>query len=246
MQYAFGSGSLWGINSAANSTPMEFGALQDVTLDFSFTLKELRGQYQAPLTIARGAMKITGKAKFANISARVFNDLFFGQTSATGQVGVVKDETATVPTTPYQVTVAQNATFKQDLGVQFNATGAYLVRDATTPTLTGHYSVNESTGIYTFAAADVAKVMRIDYSYNIAATGNKTTLTNQLMGAGPTFKIILTETYNGQAVTIELNACVSNKLAFATKLEDFVIPEIDFECMADSSNAIGTISVVEP
>jgi hypothetical protein len=36
--------------------------------------------------------------------------------------------------------------------------------------------------------------------------------------------------------------CVGSKLAFATKLEDFVIPEYDFAVFANSSGVIGTLS----
>jgi hypothetical protein len=60
----------------------KFGALQDVSVDISFNLKELYGQNQFPLTIARGQGKIEGKAKFANLNGGMVNDLFFGQTNA--------------------------------------------------------------------------------------------------------------------------------------------------------------------
>lgn len=241
-QFGFGSGSLWGINTAANSTPVEFGGLQDVTLDFSFSLKELRGQYQAPIAIARGGMKITGKAKFANISARAFNDLFFGQTAATGKVAVAKDELGTVATAA--ITVANAATFNTDLGVMYSNTGVALVRVASAPAV-GQYTVTAG-GVYGFNATENAVAMKIDYSYNVPGSGFKTTLSNPLLGAGPTFKMVLWETYLSKIVTVELNACVAGKLALATKLEDFIIPELDFEAMADAGNNIGTITVEEP
>jgi len=43
----------------ANPTPVPFGALQDISLDFSWTMKELYGQYQMPLAVGRGAAKVT-------------------------------------------------------------------------------------------------------------------------------------------------------------------------------------------
>ena len=83
--YAFGSGTLIGVRTdLANQTPAVFGVVQDVQIDFAFSLKELVGQYQAPVAIGRGAMKITGKAKLARIYSQTFNTLFFGQTQATG------------------------------------------------------------------------------------------------------------------------------------------------------------------
>src|SRR4051812_33913323 len=109
MQYQFGSGNLFGmVLSGATLIPRKFGALQDVSLDFDFNLKELYGQYQFPLAIARGQGKITGKAKAANINGRQMNDVFFGQTLTTGQKLVAIGEAAAIPTTPFQITVANS------------------------------------------------------------------------------------------------------------------------------------------
>ena len=79
---AFGSGVLIGTTSDG---PLQFGTLQDVSVDFSFSVKSLMGQYQFPVAVARGAGKISGKAKFANIDGPILNTIFFGNTPATGQ-----------------------------------------------------------------------------------------------------------------------------------------------------------------
>jgi hypothetical protein len=42
--------------------PRQFGIVQDVTIDFDWTDKELWGQNQFPVAIARGQGKITGKS----------------------------------------------------------------------------------------------------------------------------------------------------------------------------------------
>jgi hypothetical protein len=43
-QYKFGTGNLYAIGTAANATPIQFGALQDVSIDVQFSNKELYGQ----------------------------------------------------------------------------------------------------------------------------------------------------------------------------------------------------------
>jgi hypothetical protein len=91
--YQFGSGNLYGLAGAV-PVARKFGALQDVSVDISFNLKELYGQNQFPLTIARGQGKIEGKAKFANLNGGMVNDLFFGQTNATGKKVPVNREPA--------------------------------------------------------------------------------------------------------------------------------------------------------
>lgn len=248
MQYQFGSGNLFGmVLVGAILVPRKFGALQDISVDFDFNLKELYGQYQFPLAIARGQGKISGKAKAANIHGGMMNDIFFGQTLSTGQKLVAIGEAGTIPTTPFQVTVANSGTYHEDLGVAFVATGVPLVRVAAAPT-TGQYSV--AAGVYTFAAADVGLAVVIDYSYTAAATGSTLTLANLLSGTTPSFvmsfPIFFTQPNNvKKTFYIRLNACFSKKLGIATKIEDYVIPEFDFQACADVSNNIGIITSSE-
>ncbi len=111
-----------------------------------------------------------------------------------------------------------------DEGVTYAATGLPLTKVASTPSL-GQYSV--VSGLYTFAAADEGKAVLVTYTYTISATGQKFTVANQLIGTTPTFQALFYTTFQGQAVTLQLNNCTSSKLSFGTKLEDFVIPEFD-------------------
>src|SRR5205809_3908028 len=187
MQLAFGAGALWGSRTDVTGSgigPDQFGILQDVQIDWDWQTKELWGQFQFPVDIARGQGKIIGKAKFARIFGAIYGDLFFGQTPASGQLTIAENEAATVPaSTPYTVTVANAANFVDDLGV-FYAAGANAgnrFTRVTTPSAAGQYSVNLATGIYTFAAADAGATPLVSYLYNSTA-GKKLVLTNQLMG----------------------------------------------------------------
>src|SRR5487761_835343 len=110
MQLSFGSGALWGERTdvlGSGIGPRQFGVLQDIQIEFDWSDKELYGQLQFPVAIARGQGKITGKAKFAQILGLLYSDIFFGAASATGQFAIAQSEAATAPaTTPYMVTVA--------------------------------------------------------------------------------------------------------------------------------------------
>ncbi len=244
-QYGFGAGTMIATRTdVANSTPQQFGVLQNVEVDFEFSMKELIGQSQFPVAIARSTGKITGKAASARIAAKQYNDLFFGQT-LTGSSGVVliSNETGTIPGTPYQITVAQAATFAADQGVFFAATGLPLTKVASSPA-TGQYSVNAS-GVYTFAAADTALGVLISYTYTVSSGASKIALSNQLMGSQPIFKVVLQETFNSKLINLQLNACVANKLSFPFKNQDFVINGVEFQAYADDSGNIGTITATE-
>lgn len=248
MQLSFGAGAVWGERTDVAGSgigPRQFGVLQDIQIDFDWTDKELYGQLQFPVAIARGQGKITGKAKFAQILGLLYSDIFFGAAPATGQFAVSQLEAATVPaTTPYMVTAGNAASYNDDLGVAYAGTGRRFNR-VTTPSAAGQYSVNLSTGVYTFSAADASAALLISYTYNVAASGSKLTITNQPMGTTPTFKATFYTGYNGNGTALRLNACTANKLSLPTKLDTWTISELDFMAFADASGTIGYLSTVE-
>ena len=251
-QYAFGAGALIGTptqdafgTAIANPTPIQFGVLQDVSVDMSFDVKELYGQNQFAVAVGRGKGKITGKAKFAQINGLILNSLFFGQTLATGTLTDVIDTTGSViPGTPFQITptVPGSGTWAVDLGVK-NASGQPMTRVISGPT-TGQYSV--SAGVYTFATADAGLTVFISFQYTATSTiARKSTVQNVLMGYAPTFRCDLYSPYGGKALTISLPNCIGTKLTFATKQDDFMIPEFDFSAFADGSGNVMTYSTSE-
>jgi hypothetical protein len=244
--FQFGSGTLWGYpvggNLAANPTPIKFGTLQDVSLEISGSLKELYGQSQYAEAVARGKCKIAGKAKFAQIVGKHVNDLFFGQTMTSGQKLTSLDEAQSVPaSSPYTITLTNSAQFVDDWGVRYSATGLPLVKVTSAP-VQGQYSV--SAGIYTFAAADAGAAVLISYRYTSAA-GVQLNIRQQLMGFAPTFQILLNEQYAGKQANLLLYSCVAEKLTWATKNEDFLVPEFDFEAFANAGGQVMDLYLAE-
>ena len=244
MQLSFGSGYAFGIRTdVANSSPVPLGIMQDIALDFSGDLKALYGEKEFAMAFARGKMKISGKAKMARFNGRLFNDLFVGQSMATGQLLTALGEAATIPATvSYIVTAANAATFQTDLGVVYAATGLPFTKVASAPAI-GQYS-GPVAGVYTFAVADASTAVAISYTYT-ATTGQTITLTQQTMGIIPTFKGILTTAFQGKVLTMTLNNCAAAKLNFGTKQDDWTIPELDFEAGADILGAIGSLTFSE-
>ncbi|HEX3884746.1 MAG TPA: hypothetical protein VHW66_18985 [Stellaceae bacterium] len=254
MQLAFGAGALWGNRTDTTGSgigPDQFGILQDVEIDWDWQTKELWGQYQFPLDIARGQGKITGKAKFARIFGAIYGDLFFGQTPASGQIQVSENEAGSVPaSSTYTITPANAASYLDDLGVYYASgatAGTRFSRVSTGPTA-GQYSVNMSTGVYTFAAADASAAVQISYLYT-GTGGKKLVLTNQFMGFTPTFKATFYTTKTTQGtpagLSLVLNACTATKLSLPTKIDDYEIQEFDFSAFADATGTIGTLSTNE-
>ena len=138
------------------------------------------------------------------------------------------------------MTVINAATFDTDLGVVYAANGMPFTKVASNPS-TGQYT--EASGVYTFSAGDAGIPVLIDYLYTTATGGTRIALTNQIMGTTPTFMGVFTAHVGPKVATLKLNQCTSTKLSFATKLEDYAIPELDFSIMVDSSNTLGVLSV---
>lgn len=244
-RYQFGTGVLSAERTdVANATPALFGVLQEVTVDFSFTNKLLRGQNQAPVDVARADLAITAKAKVARINAVMFNNVFFGQTlTLASGIAEAINESAVAATT---ITVANAATFVSDEGVLYGsgaANGQQLDRVASAPTV-GQYSVVETTGVYTFAASDGGKTMLINYKYG-ATNMRKITGVNQLQGAGPVFRLSLSNQFKGGVMNLVLYQGMASKLALPMKNSDWVIPELDMDFYADNSGNIFDLTTTE-
>lgn len=248
--FSFGSGFLYGVPTAGalapNPTPIQFGTLQDVSLDISGDIKELWGQNRFSDVRAMGKQKITGKAKFGRISGLLLNQLFFGTTPTVGYVHNIHDEAASIPaTTPYTCTVANSATFGEDLGVKYSATGKSFQKVGSSPTV-GEYSV--SAGVYTFAAADEGVAVLISYSYNPASqtSGITVPVVNTPMGNAPQCEVHLYDNFGSpDQFGIRLYSAIFSKLSMATKNEDFMVPELDFSAGANAGGQVFDLLISE-
>lgn len=251
-QYVFGSGVLFGTPltdatgaAIVNPSPIEFGTISDVALDISFDTKQLYGNLQFPVAIGRGKGKIGGKAKAAKLNGSMLNNLFFGQTLNLGVISDVYDTTgAAIPSTPFAITptVPGSGTWTRNLGVK-DANGLPMTRVASAPT-TGQYSV--SAGVYTFAAADTGLTVYINFQYSATSTtAVKSDVINLPMGYAPSFQADFYMPFNGKNLVFTAHNCVASKLAFATKQDDFMMPEFDFDCFANAAGLVMTYALTD-
>jgi hypothetical protein len=255
MQNLFGSGFLYGVPTAdatgaaiANPTPVQFGVLQDISIDFSFDNKQLHGQNQFAVAVGRGKGKISCKAKAAQVNGALFNSLFFGGTNSAGILSANNDLVGVaIPATPFTITLSttntlttrqipNSGTFYRDLGVR-NASGVPMTRVASAPT-TGQYTVS-NVGVYVFAAADVGLQVFINYEYTATSTvAQNQIVVNQAMGYAPTFTTVLNQPYAGKTLHVRLYQCITSKLSMASKNDEFTIPEFDFDAFQDASGNV--------
>lgn len=115
--------------------------------------------------------------------------------------------------------------------------GQPLTKVASGP-VAGQYSVNTATGVYTFASADTGAGVIISYMFTVSASGTQLNITNQMMGFAPAIQILLEAVYNNNQFNVLLYNAIASKLNFATKQEDFIIPELDFEAFANAAGQV--------
>lgn len=105
-------------------------------------------------------------------------------------------ESDSVPGTPgpYTITVAQAASYISDGGVTL--AGVPLTVVASAPAA-NQYSVNTTTGVYTFNAAQQAAAVVITYTYLVSPSAYSILMPNQLLfGSAPTSGLILTADFD--------------------------------------------------
>ena len=237
-QFYFGTGNIYITPSGSNPTPISVAAIQNASVDFDGDLKSLFGQNQFPLDTARGKVKVTGKFEVGQINSSLWNAVFFGLTVSTGQTLQALNEANSVPAmSTYTVTVSNASYFTQDLGVFYSATGLPLTRVASV-TAVGQYSVNTSTGVYTFYSGDASAALLFNYEYSSSMTGKNLAVTNQLMGTIPVFRMDLNNNTKGKQSVLQLYACTSSKLQFPFKQDDYGMQTFDFSVQDDGTGRI--------
>jgi hypothetical protein len=223
-------------NPAVPSSPRLVGTLQDFNFDNSGTLKELRSQYQYADDVGVTDKKATWKMGSGRFDIDLFNNMFGGETMATGGEAIVVQETHTLgPSAPYTIIVTHSVGFSKDGGVQ-NATTGQPLQKVSSVTATGQYSV--SAGTYTFFSDMAGQGVAITYTYTIL-TGSMVTVHNQVMGFAPKFEIYVVETYqeltSGVPNYLHLFSCRATKFSLPFKRADYLVCDIEGEAFANSA-----------
>jgi len=234
--FVFGSGVL--IGTPQGGSPINFGLAQEISLNVSVSTKSLYGQNNFPVAIGMGTRKMTGKAKLARISGQALGNLFFGVSPSVGGTQTQFGEAASVPSSsPYTYTTTNHSTFVSDQGAIYASTGLPLKQVTSAPS-TGQYSV--SAGVYTFSSADAGAAVLISYTFSVSSSGESISIASSLIGPAITFSanLFATDPTTGKQFSMLLYNCVADKLSMGTKLEDFMVPELDFQCFANAAGQV--------
>lgn len=247
---AFGPGILIvSRTDIAVPAPVNVGFANEFSFEAAGTTKQLYGQFQYPLAVARGTIKATGKFKAAVLSGLAWSALFYGvSASTTNQIAWNVGSTFTLSTaSTAAVQVGSSLTFDADLGITYAASGLPLQRVSTGSEATGKYSITTgSPGLYNFSAGDTTggptggTPIKVTFT-NTTSVGQSLLATNQLIGSTPTFQIDYFTNFNqptSKPFVVRIFSCVAAKHNLVFKLEDFMMPEFDFDIFA---NAAGNV-----
>ncbi len=247
--------------AASAQSSLLLGVLQDVSVDINADVKELFGQNSFPFAVGRGKTKVGIKAKAAQVYGNLWNNLFFGQNNNLTQGTLYQDVYATtqmtVPaTSAYVITISSAASSATNIQIPnsgatgsatllsiVNANGVPMTQGAATAL--GVFTWTSASGAITFSSSDASLGVYISYGYHASVTGVSGTpgpynqlVANIPMGYAPVFQTDLLMTYQGKSLTLTFFSCITSKLSFATKIDDFLIPEFDISAFANPAGQV--------
>lgn len=143
------------------------------------------------------------------------------------------NEVHVVPATPFEVAVDQAATFIADVGVRYTVAGTALARVTGIPS-GGEYAVDQSTGVYTFAAADAAVSVTISYTWAAVAS--------YVPNTTPVYDLVDDDYLPGDNGPIEINRKPRVQVINVVKLE-YLDRENDYNPVAiDAKDEAGILA----
>jgi hypothetical protein len=230
-----------------NATPFELETITDVSLDYKGKNVELRGQYLVPVDARMADVSFSGKFTIGSYSLVQLNTILFAGTMATGTVDRINaDEAHSVPgTSTYTITVTNAAGYQEDLGVSYGLAsanaGAQFER-VTSVSQQGQYSVNTTSGVYTFMSGDANAPVLISY-VDDGGPGASLVIPNNLQGQSPIFELVALNSGQGSGfVGYRFYNCrATSAKILSGKNNDFNKIEIDFSVFCPVGQAVGEL-----
>lgn len=237
---SFGVGFV-GAAPVGGGDPIYFGMASGVSLNFTQNLEPLRGDLKYPIAHGIKDCDIKGKIDTMSIFGGSVAQLL-GGTSAAGQEILIPDEAATIPTTPFQVTVAKAATFANSYRV-FSVTNQIHMVEVDDSPATGEFSVTAD-GVYTFAADDAGDSVLITYTYTESAEGLTSSTTNTRQIVAPAYRLVCASGNTTQAgmIYLVLPKVVFGNFGLEIKTGSWASNNVEFTAQADYGESICSIS----
>jgi hypothetical protein len=220
--------------SIAVPTPIQLESCTDIGIEKKGDAKKHEGKFQYSLASAMAKRSIE-----VSLTCNIHNakSLSVSTNEAVSQsfVSMFVPTTATALAATVTIAPPASGVFKNDMGVRFEVGGDQLVRVASAPAA-GQYSLVEATGVYTFAAADVAANLKayIKYTYTTATGGSSVAEYNRLQGAMPEYSLVMTSgKYRGVQMLFEAPIVSVKDVSQPFKNGDYMAQKITVDVLAN-------------
>jgi hypothetical protein len=238
--------------------------VQSAQVQLKVDLKELRGPYRYPITVADGKGTASGKVNFMQFWPLTIAQLLGGTLTPSSGAQAAIAEQHTIGTSPVTATLTNGTIIvagTEIVSVIIGGSPVFYTRGtpgteaaaSSTNPLGGIYSINNSTGVLTFASGDAGHAITVTYLYTPASNPNAVVALQQIgMNSAPTFQLALLGsgknpyTSAAQQFIIQLNACLAPSLSMNIKLDDFTDIDLDYQAFIDASGNLGSLIFVNP
>jgi uncharacterized protein YxeA len=222
------------IPSGSNPNPLPFAIIDGLTIDTKPSYAKYKGQYVHAKVVALKEAETTFKIDTIDIFAGALAQMY-GATPAAGSMIPVVGEIK-VSLTGASYTVANVGTGTQNYFVQNLTDGIWMTRVASGSEATGKYSVNEATGVYTFAAGDNGKNLSFTYAYGSASVGKTTTIANAVGSIVTGVQLVgFAQSTNGKPAGVKLLNAYLEGLTLDFKAGDFTKQGVSGFCAEDAT-----------
>jgi hypothetical protein len=216
----FNVGFAAAIPAGANPTPIPFALIDGLTIGVKPEYATYDGQWIHTKVVALKSAKTSGKIDTIQIFAGPLAQIFGATPSAGSQIPVIAELKTGLSGAAY--TVANGATFATDCYVLNLSDGIQMTRVASGPTA-GQYSVNTTTGAYTFNATDNGKNFAFTYTYTSASVGKTLDIVNTTGGIVTGFQLVgFAPSTNGKPLGVKVYNAFFDDYSLTLKADDFV------------------------
>lgn len=223
-------------NGVTNPTPIHVALVSGSTFDLKEEYADLRGEGPDILDRFRTARTLSGKLTISEFSVGLLGAATGGVTVSAGtKLGA--SHSAVIPTTPFQITVTNGATFADDMGVINLTDGKQMTRGATA-SATNVYSVNTTTGVYTFNTADAGDSVLIMYRYTAASQDQTAAVAAVTNDTGAKYAIHCYATKAGKSWGFYVPSASIPGLSASFKRDGWSEVSLDWTAMLSSTNEL--------
>jgi hypothetical protein len=194
----FGTANLFEMTPGSTSW-VRVRALVDVSADYKINMKDAYGEGTWPIASASGHGSITITGKHYTIDPQTLASAV-GGTVTTGTSPVALDELYTVPAPsgPYTVALVNGTAAKLVPGTVYilalvnNVAIPYAIVAAGSEVAGKSASVNNATGVVTFASGDAGVTFQASYRYT-STSGSRVSVVNTFQNSQKTMQLVCTK-----------------------------------------------------